>query len=144
MKRRLFRLDGASGAPTGLGPLEARVMDLVWSAEGWCSASDVAGRLQYARGEKPLAYTTVKTVLCNLADKGHLAKKSAGRANVFKAKKSREDYQRSLIDAVVRPLMQTQRNPLLAHLAGELAADDETYAEFEQLLKEQRARLRHG
>ena len=119
-------------------------MDVVWSTDGWCSVADVAARLHYARGESTLAYTTVKTVLSNLADKGHLAKKSAGRANVFKAKKSREDYQRSLIDAVVRPLMQTQRNPLLAHIAGELAADDDTYAEFEQLLKEQRARLRDG
>ena len=143
MKRRLFRVDKASGAPTGLGPLESRVMDAVWSLDAWSSTSEVAATLRYGRGEQPLAYTTIKTVLSNLAEKGHLAKKSAGRANVFRAKKSREDFQRALIDAVVRPLMQTQRNPLLAHIAGELAANDETYAEFEKLLAEKRAGLQH-
>jgi predicted transcriptional regulator len=142
MRRRLFRVDSASGAPSALGPLESRVMEVVWSRGGWSSVSEVMPHLKYARGEKPLAYTTVKTVLSNLAEKGHLAKRSAGRANVFKARRSREDFQRALIDAVVRPLMRTQRSPLLAHIAGELAGDDETYAEFERLLAEKRAEHR--
>ena len=119
-------------------------MDVVWSREGWSSVNDVADHLHYGRGEQPLAYTTIKTVLGNLAEKGHLAKRSAGRANVFRARKTREQFQRVLIDAVVRPLMKTQRNPLLAHIAGELAADDETYAEFERVLAEKRAELRNG
>ena len=128
-----------AGAATGLGPLEARLMEIVWSLADWVSVNDVIGGLHYKRGEKPLAYTTVKTVLQNLADKRHLKKRSAGKANEFKAILSREAFQRSIIDEVVGPLLRTQRNPLLAHIAGELAADDECLAEFERLLAEKRA-----
>lgn len=138
MQGRIFRVDKA-GAATGLGPLEARLMEIVWSLADWVSVNDVIGGLHYKRGEKPLAYTTVKTVLQNLADKRHLKKRSAGKANEFKAILSREAFQRSIIDEVVGPLLRTQRNPLLAHIAGELAADDECLAEFERLLAEKRA-----
>ena len=138
MRGRIFRVDKA-GAATGLGPLEARVMEIVWSLAGWASVNDVIAKLTYKRGEKPLAYTTVKTVLQNLADKRHLEKRSAGKANEFKAVLSRGEFRRSIIDDVVGPLLRTQRNPLLAHIAGELAADDESFAEFERLLAQKRA-----
>jgi len=138
MRGRIFRVDKA-GAATGLGPLEARVMEIVWSLAGWASVNDVIAKLTYKRGEKSLAYTTVKTVLQNLADKRHLEKRSAGKANEFKAVLSRGEFRRSIIDDVVGPLLRTQRNPLLAHIAGELAADDESFAEFERLLAQKRA-----
>ncbi len=138
MQSRIFRVDKA-GAPTGLGPLEARVMDILWSLGDWASVNDVVSQMRYKRGEKPLAYTTVKTVMQNLADKRHLKKRASGKANVFRAVLSREDFQTAVIGDVVGPLLRTQRNPLLAHIAGELAADDETYAEFERLLAEKRA-----
>jgi len=134
----MFRVDKA-GAATGLGPLEARVMEIVWSLAGWVSVNDVIAKLQYKRDEKPLAYTTVKTVLQNLADKRHLKKRSAGKANEFKAVLTQDEFRRAIIDDVVGPLLRTQRNPLLAHIAGELAADDEGYAEFERLLAQKRA-----
>lgn len=138
MHGRILRVDNA-GAATGLGPLEARIMEIIWSLAGWASVNDVIAKLEYKRGEKPLAYTTVKTVLQNLADKSHLKKRSAGKANEFKAVRTREEFRRSIIDDVVGPLLKTQRNPLLAHIAGELAADDESYAEFELLLAQKRA-----
>jgi predicted transcriptional regulator len=144
MKRRLLRVDPASGAPSGLGPLEARVMEVLWSRDMPSSVNDVAAQLRYGRGEKPFAYTTIKTILTNLVEKGHATKKAAGRINLFAAKKSREDYQRALIDTVIRPLMKTQRIPLLAHIAGELAGDAGTYAEFEKLLAEKRRQRNDG
>ncbi|HWT04403.1 MAG TPA: BlaI/MecI/CopY family transcriptional regulator, partial [Xanthomonadales bacterium] len=82
MKRRIFRVDQSSGAPSGLGPLEARVMEILWSRDAPSSVNDVAALMRYGRGEKPLAYTTIKTILTNLADKGHASKKAEGRLNV--------------------------------------------------------------
>jgi predicted transcriptional regulator len=114
-------------------------MDIMWSLGGWLQVSDVLAAMDAAEGEKLLAYSTVKTVMQNLADKRHLKKKSAGRANVFTPMVTRDDFQRSMIDDVFRPLMKTQRNPLLAHIAGELVKDDATLAEFEKLLAEKRA-----
>lgn len=143
MQSRVFRLDRA-GAPSALGPLESRLMEIVWSLDGWFTVTDVVARLKYKRGEKPLAYTTVKTVVTNLAEKRHLKKRSAGRANEFIAVLTQEEFQRAFIDRVVGPLLKSQRNPLLAHIADELAADDETYAEFERILAEKRAERADG
>jgi len=114
-------------------------MDIVWSQAGWLSVHDVIADMRYRHGEKPLAYTTVKTVLGNLAEKGHLKKRSAGKTNEFRAVQTRDEFQRTVIGEVVGPLLRTQRNPLLAHIAGELAADDESFAEFERLLAQKRA-----
>lgn len=138
MQGRIFRVDKA-GAATALGPLEARVMDIVWTIADWASVNDVVAKLQYKRGDRPLAYTTVKTVLQNLADKRYLKKRSAGKANEFQAVLNRDEFQRSIIDDIVGPLLRTQRNPLLAHIAGELAADEESLAEFERLIAKKRA-----
>jgi predicted transcriptional regulator len=138
MNNRILRVDRA-GTPTGLGPLEARVMDAAWSLCDWVSVSDVSAALQYKRGEKPLAYSTVKAVLSNLVEKRHLRKRALGKANIFRPVKTRETFQADLISNVVGPLLRAQRNPLLAHIAGELAIDDASYAEFERLLAEKRA-----
>lgn len=51
-----------------LGPLEARVMDVLWDApDSRLCVHDVLQRLD---SPQPLAYTTVKTVLDNLHRKG--------------------------------------------------------------------------
>ena len=119
-------------------------MEIVWSLGGWFTVNDVVAQLKYKRGEKPLAYTTVKTVLTNLADKRHLKKRSAGRANEFRAVLTQEEFHRAFIDNVVGPLLRSQRNPLLAHIADELASDDESYEEFTRLLEQKRAERSDG
>lgn len=144
MHHRVLRVNRVSGAFSSLGPLEARVIEIMWSLGGWLSVSDVMAQMDTPKGEKPLAYSTVKTIMQNLADKRHLKKKSAGRANAFKTAVSREEFERTLVGDVVRPLLQNQRNPLLAHIADELASNDESYAEFERILAEKRARREHG
>jgi predicted transcriptional regulator len=138
MRPRILRLTQGA-APSALGPLETKVMDVVWDAGDWVSVSDVATSLE-GRGEKPLAYTTVKTILTNLTEKRHLRKKAAGKANVFRAIKDREAFQREMITQMVRPLLRTQRNPFLTHLVNELVDDDKSLAEFERLLAERKKR----
>lgn len=119
-------------------------MEIVWSLEGWFTVADVVAKIEYTRGESPLAYTTIKTVITNLAMKRHLHKRPAGRANEFKAILTREEFDRAFIGDVLGPLLKSQRNPLLAHIADELAADDETYAEFERILEQKRAERKNA
>jgi len=82
MRARIFR-PGRRGSATVLGPLEADVMDAVWATGQAVTVSDLMDVL--ARRKKPLAYSTIKTILTNLADKGYLVKRAAGRANSFAA-----------------------------------------------------------
>jgi predicted transcriptional regulator len=137
MSSRVFR-PGSRGLAAAFGPLEACVMETVWAAGAPIAVSDVMATL--SRRKKPLAYSTIKTILTNLADKGYLTKRADGRANVFAAVQSRADFERDLVGGVVGSLMRDYRNPLLAHLANELAEDPQSIAEFERLLARRKKR----
>ena len=52
-----------------LGDLEVQVMRMIWARQGPVTVREVLGDLQ---AERPLAYTTVMTVMGNLLKKGWL------------------------------------------------------------------------
>ena len=131
MRTRIFK-PGNHGSATVLGPLEADVMNAVWVADAPVTVGDIMQALRGRR--KALAYSTIKTILTNLADKGYLSKRASGRANTFAAKQTKPEFERDVVDGVVSSLLRDYRNPLLAHLADELSADPQTIAEFERLL----------
>jgi predicted transcriptional regulator len=83
-----------------LGELEAVVMDVLWSGDGPLRVRDV--RLHLAP-ERPLAYTTVMTVLDNLHRKGWVRRELDGRAYLYRPAASREEETaralRDLLDA---------------------------------------------
>lgn len=60
-----------------LGPLELRVMAQMW-AHGAHSVGEVLEALN-ARAGRPLAYTTVMTILVRLHEKGYLSREKEGR-----------------------------------------------------------------
>jgi len=132
---RTFRLDG-KGSGLVLGPLETEVMHTIWQSGGWVAVSTIHGAL--ARGKRQLAYSTTKTIMNNLAEKGHLRKRTAGRANEFCAVKTQEAFEQSVVGDVLKPLMRNYRNPLLAHIVSQLE-DDSDVAQLERLLAEKKA-----
>ena len=71
-----------------LGPLEIGVMEMVWMF-GESNVRDVVGRM-----ERKLAYTTVMTTLDRLFKKGLLDRQMTDRAFVYRAKLSREEWDR--------------------------------------------------
>ena len=72
----------SGGGGSGLGPLEAEVMAVLWRADGPVSVRGVVVRLN-TRRSAPLAYTTVMTVLSRLAGKGILVREQQGRGFVY-------------------------------------------------------------
>lgn len=62
-------------------------MDVLWDAEGWLTAREVASRLHH---ERDLAYTTVLTVLERLERKGFVQRQRAARAHRYRAADARE------------------------------------------------------
>lgn len=71
-----------------LGPLEAEVMEVMWQSQR-ATVRDVVNQLGRSR---PLAYTTVMTVMNTLAGKGLLSRSSEGRANLFTVALTRESF----------------------------------------------------
>lgn len=69
-------VEGASVAGI-LGPLERRVMTQLW-AHGPRTVGEVLDAFN-ATGDRPLAYTTVMTVLVRLHEKGYLTREKEGR-----------------------------------------------------------------
>jgi predicted transcriptional regulator len=71
-----------------LGPLEIDVMEMMWKL-GPSNVRDVVERL-----ERKLAYTTIMTTLDRLFKKGLLERELTDRAFVYRAKLSREEWDR--------------------------------------------------
>jgi len=71
--------------PGMLTPLELKIMQVLWSAEGACTVAAVQERL-----EGDLAYTTVQTMLNVLLRKKAVRRTPAGRAFTYEAAVSRE------------------------------------------------------
>ncbi len=79
----------------GFGDLEAAIMDAIWSANEPLTVRHVVDQLNR---ERPLAYTTVQTVTEILYRKGWLEREKEGRAYLYWALKSREDYTAGLVE----------------------------------------------
>lgn len=71
----------------GLGELELKVMDVLWSAAEPLRVREVLERLEGRR----LAYTTVMTVLDHLHGKGWVQRTMSGRAYRYLPARSREE-----------------------------------------------------
>ena len=72
----------------GLGALEGAIMTVLWHAEAQVKVRDVRDRL---RTDKPLAYTTVMTVLDNLYRKGWVSRELDGKAYRYRPSMTREE-----------------------------------------------------
>lgn len=102
------------------GDLEADIMEFVWR-QGPVTVGDV---WQALRKERDLAYTTVKTVMGRLAEKGHLRKRVKERAHSYEPTMEREDFLRSVSDEVLEGLFVDFGEPIRAHLVNALKRRD--------------------
>ena len=71
---------------TRLGPLEARVLDALWTRGAACSVRDLQP------GFPAIAYTTLMTTLDRLHRKGVLSREKQGRAFAYAPVASRDDF----------------------------------------------------
>ena len=81
------------------GDLECAVMDHLWSADEPITVRRVMEALAV---DRPLAYTTVQTVMDRLAGKGLLLRRPEGKANVYLPARSREDHTASVMQEVLQ------------------------------------------
>ena len=124
------------GDASALGPLEGRVMEVLWDAKSAVSVADV--RAVLSKRKPVLSYSTVKAVLSNLTRKGHAKKRSIGRSNVFTSATTRAAFQKHVVSEVMDSLIHSYREPVLAHLIDEFASDDGMLDELERLIAEKR------
>ena len=81
------------------GQLERAIMDVVWAGERPYLVREVRERLRYGR---PVAYTTVMTVMAILHGKGVLRREKQGRAWRYWPAEAREEHDARLMTEVLR------------------------------------------
>jgi predicted transcriptional regulator len=90
-------------APSGnigrlLGEAERRVMEVMWRRREAMTVRDVADSLQPGR---PLAYTTVMTIMQRLTEKGVLVRTGAQQSYVYRSRYSPEEFYRTMAGKVL-------------------------------------------
>ena len=81
------------------GELEMAIMDVMWAANSPCVVREVRERLRYGR---PVAYTTVMTVMDILYRKGVLQRAKQGRAWRYWPVEQREEHDARVMTEVLR------------------------------------------
>jgi predicted transcriptional regulator len=132
-------MSSRTGAGFGfvVGPLESEIMEAAWSLGRWACVGDVLEERERL-GAPAANYSTVKNVMANLHEKGHLRKRPAGKQNEFVPTLSRDEFARRAVGRVVDPLLRNHRHPLFAHIVDQLLDDENAIAEFEALIAERR------
>jgi len=111
-KPSVWRRRDRSRDLTGLGWLEADVLRVVWD-KGDVTVRDVYEEL---REQRRIAYTTVMSVLRNLAAKGLLEQDKSQSAYAYRPRVTDEEVARGILDAVVDKIMAGRTEPLIAYL----------------------------
>lgn len=110
-------------------------MNIVWR-QGETTVQAVKEALETTR---PLAYTTVMTVMSRLADKGFLKRRKEGRAYLYMAASSQENLAGSMLRSLVQRLYDGAASQAIAHLLDSTEElDDDQLQELEELIRQKR------
>jgi predicted transcriptional regulator len=103
-----------------LGDLEADIMEFVWK-DSPASVRDVYEQLARKR---PIAYTTVMTVMSRLAEKGLLKREQYGRAYHYFPTQTREEFCAETVSSVMQGLLGGFGDPVLSHFVDTVGDQD--------------------
>ncbi|QMV42353.1 BlaI/MecI/CopY family transcriptional regulator [Cohnella cholangitidis] len=136
MKIKKLNVSG-EGLNRFFGPLEAKIMDILWSSDG-LSIKDVQSILNQGN---PISVNAVMTVMNRLLDKGHLSKVQTGtgrtQAARFSTVQTREQFLSEQTKEVSQGLIQEYGSLVVSHMIDALDdVDQETIAKLERKLSE--------
>ena len=107
-----------------LGDLEADIMELVWSFPDG-QRVPVRDVYETLRTSRTIAYTTVMTVMGNLAKKRVLDVEKSGTAYLYFAPKNREAFTSEAIGVIVDGLVSDFSNAAVAHFVRALEGQND-------------------
>jgi len=122
-----------SGLNRFFGPLEAKIMDVLWN-DVEMTIKDVQ---QVLEQEKLTNFNTVMTVMNRLVDKGILQKRVEGRSSMYKPILSRDEFLNTQSKEMTNELMDEFGSVVVSHMLDALEdVDDDLVAKLEQKIKE--------
>ncbi len=135
-----FKSSASAPDATNLGFLERELMEHVWKLDE-VSVTDVHEQL-----DGRLAYTTVMTTLDRLFKKGILQRRKQGRAFIYSARFTREQFKQSLVKKALSFLLEEHNKetaPLMAYLVETFKEHDARLLdELELMIQQSREKSR--
>lgn len=124
------------------GPLEAKIMDIIWSAEG-LSIKEVQEILN--EENHPISFNAVMTVMNRLLEKGHLTKhskgKGRGRASCYEPVQTKEQFLTEQTKAVTYGLIHEYGDLVVNHMIDALEdADPNLIAKLQDKINAMKSR----
>jgi len=113
-----------------LSDLQLMLMRVFWSRSS-ATAAEVAADL---RPSRPLAHTTVATLLSRLEKRGLLVADREGRQVSYRAAVSRQEVRRSMVSALLAGLFDGEARGLLSHLVDQRSIGADELAEIRAAL----------
>jgi predicted transcriptional regulator len=140
--KRAHRSPGLAGVESpapALGPLESRVLERLWNAEGALTVRDTKEAFP------ELAYTTLMTTLDRLYRKGILSRRRAGRAFSYQPRCTRGELLGELVSGQLARILGPDRpnSAILSTLVREVGrVDAELLDALDALIQAERRRLK--
>jgi BlaI family transcriptional regulator, penicillinase repressor len=117
---------------TTLTPQELAIMKVVWRLE----TATVREVYEALRKGRPIAYTTVMTMMNVLEDKNYLEKKSNGRAHVYTPTKPRHQVIGAMVRDFVDRVFDGASGSLLLHLTKDSRLPERQRKAVQRLIEE--------
>jgi predicted transcriptional regulator len=115
-----------------LTPQELAIMKVVWSLD----KATVRDVYEAMRDTRPVAYTTVMTMMKILEEKGYLKKKRGDRAYVYAPSKPRQQVVGAMVRDFVERVFDGAAGGLLLHLAKDRTLSREERERIRQVIDE--------
>lgn len=125
----------ARPASETLTPLELDIMKVLWHS----GPSTVQSVQEILSADRPLAYTSVQTMLNVLEKKGKVKRSKKDRAHVYEAKVSRESAVKRSVDEVIDRLFGGSAGALMMNLLETRNLSEDKLSELEEMLRRKRA-----
>ncbi len=122
-----------------LADLQLAIMHVLWD-KGEATVGDVQKILA---PDRPLAYTTVGTMLAKMEANGQVAHRVDGRVNIYRAVLKQENVSRSMISDLAQRLCEGDITQLVCHLLDECDVSREELTALKKLIRQKEQELNH-
>ena len=120
---------------TTLGPLQLRIMNEIWKV-GAVTVHDVHASLNRQVADKPLAYTTVLTVMRNLVKRRFLDQDARERVHRFSATIDEHTYKTAMVRNMRVEFFAGKVEPFISTIARDTTIDGKVREHLERVAKQ--------
>jgi predicted transcriptional regulator len=117
---------------TPLGQTEMEVLHIVWELES-ASVNQVRERILE---DRKVAYTTVMTILKNLADKGYLTYENVNNTYVYRALENPSLVRGKVLQGILEKVFLGSKTELIQSLVQQEEIDDEELQQIQEMINQ--------